>query len=337
MSQPQRLRLLNRRQILTTLFDHGRLTRPQLADLTGLSKVTVNAVVQDLIDQNVVHLVPGISHTSGRVPQAVKLHPRLGTVLAIDLQPEYLSAHILGLAPHPPRSEQTRHFGEGLTERTATLIESVHQSAPFGPLRTVLVGLPAPVDSAGRVGEPNALAALDISALNAAVQKLDVPVWYENDANLVALSLQDRYPEFTHLAALIERPSGTGMGLILGGQLYRGVHGRAGEMGRSPWYTAGAHSWEPLEQLPAAVRLDAIAFTLSALSHTLDLEHLVLGLQPERISQLQQRLPGLLAPCVTIATETDVSGSALHGAGLCALKRARQLILTGGFGVTHVA
>lgn len=337
MSQPQRLRHLNRCQILTILFEHRKLTRPQLADLSGLSKVTVNAVVQDLIDRNVVHLGPGISHTSGRVPQAVTLHPRLGTVLAIDLQPGCVNAHIHSLAPHPHRSQELRPSNGQLTEQTAALVQAVHRSAPFGPLRAVLVGLPAPVDHRGQVGEPNALTALDIPALNAAVKKLGLPVWYENDANLVTLSLQDRYPEFTHLAALIERPSGTGMGLILGGQLYRGVHGRAGEMGRSPWYAPGTRTWEPLEQLPVAVRLDALAFTLAALSHTLDLEHLVLGVHPERISQLQERLPGLLAPCVTIATETDVPGSALHGAGLCALKRARQLILSGGFEVTHVA
>ncbi|WP_189011886.1 ROK family transcriptional regulator [Deinococcus malanensis] len=337
MSQPQRLRRLNRRQILTTLFDHDQLTRPQLAALTGLSKVTVNAVVQDLIEQNVVHLVTGTSHTTGRVPQAVELHPCLGTVLAIDLQPEFLNAHVLGLALHPPRSEQARLSIENPNEQAAGLIETVHRSAPFGPLRAVLIGLPAPVDHAGQVGEPNALAAFDVCALNAATKKLGVSVRYENDANLVTLSLQDRYPEFTHLAALIERPSGTGMGLILGGHLYRGVHGRAGELGRSPWPTRYTQAREPLEQLPWAARLDAIAYTLAALSHTLDLEHIVLGLQPERLCQLHERLPDLLAPSVTVATETDVPRSALHGAGLCALRHARELVLSGGFRETHVA
>lgn len=336
MSQPQRLRQLNCQQVLTLLFEHGRLTRPQLAELTGLSKVTVNAVVQDLVERATVQLSTGMSRTAGRVPHIVELHPLVSTALAIDLQPSQLCAQVRGLARQEPRHLCLESGAEGLTARTARLIRDLHAAAPFGPLRAVVVGLPAPVNDQGQVGEPNALPGLSVEELRDLARELTLDLRFENDANLVTLALHARTPEYTHFAALIERPSGTGLGLMLGSHLYRGVHGRAGELGRSPWPGHHMGRWEALEQLPDDERLDATAFMLAALLHTLDLEHLVLGLGPERMPLLKRRLQGLLPPGVTLVTETQVSGAALHGAGLCALKRTRDLLL-GDRGVEHVA
>jgi hypothetical protein len=336
MSQPQHLRQLNRRQILTLLFEHGRLTRPHLAELTGLSKVTVNAVVQDLVEQAAVQLSAGTSSTPGRVPCAVELHPLLATVLAIDLQSSHLRAQVHGLALQEPQHLRLETGPDDLTTLTARLIRELHASPPFGPLRSVVIGLPAPVDDLGQVGEPNALPWLDVPRLRVLARELTFDLRFENDANLVTLALHARAPEYTHFAALIERPSGTGLGLMLGGQLYRGVHGRAGELGRSPWPGHNTAGWEVLEQLPDTERLDATAFMLAALMHTLDLEHLVLSLRPGRMPLLERRLRGLLPPAVTLGTEPHVSRAALHGGGLCALKRARDRLL-GSPGEEHVA
>ncbi|MFT2720290.1 ROK family transcriptional regulator [Deinococcus sp. A31D244] len=321
MSQPHALRRHNRRQILELIFNHEDMTRPQLAQLTGLSQVTVNAVVKQLQDECTVQLVPAPQQAPGRAARFVQLAPQLGTVMALDLQPDLLSAQMLGLARQPAVNLQVPVDTAGLTEATLTLIEQVRQDSRFGPLRAVLIGLPAPVSAEGHIGEPSAVPTLDVAALQAS----GTTVWFENDANLVSLAVHGRTPGLTHVAVLVERSSGTGMGLILGGTLYRGVQGRAGELGRAPW--PQGNSPEVLEQLPAAQRLTATAFTLAGLCHALDLEQVVLGLDPVRCEALEELLGPLLPPGVTVAREPDVAGAALGGAALCAVQRYRQELL----------
>ena len=148
---------------------------------------------------------------------------------------------------------------------------------------------------------------------------------FANDANLVALATTRQTPGWSHVAVLVERPSGTGMGLLLGGKLYQGRHGRAGEIGRSRWPTpSGA---QPLEHLPSTERLDATAFMLAGLVHTLDLQHVVLGLPQGRAFALQEKLSGLLDLSITIQLLPDVDDAVLRGAALLAREQAQEHLL----------
>ncbi|AWT37338.1 ROK family transcriptional regulator (plasmid) [Deinococcus actinosclerus] len=323
MSQPNALRRHNRRQVLELILDRGGLTRPLLAQHTGLSQVTVNAVVQQLLDERVVHLSRGAQQTPGRAAQVVSPAPDLGTVVAIDLQPDMLSAQIMSLADQSAVSLIQQVAPADLTQASADLVRTCAHDARFGPLRGVLIGLPAPVDAAGELGEPNAVPHLDVAAL----RRLGVPVWFENDANLVALAAHAGSPQLTHLAALVERASGTGMGFILGGVLYRGVQGRAGELGRTPWPHREADVL--LEQLSASARLSATAYLVAGLCHALDLERVVLSLRGGRGRDLAAQLKGLLPPAVQVVHEPDAADAARRGAAACAVRRCRDRLLAG--------
>ena len=65
MGQPRELRRLNRRAVTQLLFTESGLTRPQLAERTGLSKVTVNVVVQELLGQGVARLHAALEEMAG--------------------------------------------------------------------------------------------------------------------------------------------------------------------------------------------------------------------------------------------------------------------------------
>ncbi|WP_184028789.1 ROK family transcriptional regulator [Deinococcus budaensis] len=323
MGQPQTLRKLNRRHVLQALLDAPALTRPQLAEQLGLSKVTVAAIVQELLEHQVVGLSALPGQAIGRTPQAVQLSPTIGTALAIDLQAHSIQGQAFSL-----HGDRTSSFGQLIAPQDVVsaaerIIREVYTTAPFGPLSSVVVSVPAPVDPLGRIGEPNALSSFDPTPLHAAARELELDVVYENDANLVALALSCCYPDSTTLAAVIERPTGIGMGLILNGQLYRGPQGRAGELGNAPW--PGQQGVTCIEQLPVAERLDATAYSLAGLAIGLDLEHLLLVF--EEAEQLASRLRRLLDPGVKLTLPPSSSGLPLQGAGLLARRRASARLL----------
>ncbi|WP_216319305.1 ROK family transcriptional regulator [Deinococcus aestuarii] len=319
MGQPQTLRRLNRQQVLRALLDTQGLTRPQLAGQLGLSKVTVNAVVRELLEGGLVQLWAQPAGGSGRVPQGVRLSPAVGTALGLDLQPHGLQGHAVPLAGGHEQAYRRASAPGGVVEAAAALLREVHARAPFGPLGTVVLGVPAPVDARGRVGEPNALESFDASPVLAAARELRLELRFENDANLVALALA---AHGSTLATVIERPSGLGVGLLLQGQLYRGPQGRAGELGQAPWPTAqGARC---IERLPVAERTEAAAYALAGLSTALDLERLILiGDQaPTLAARLRELLPG-----VALSLPQDAAGMPLRGAALLARQWGRQRLL----------
>ena len=96
------------------------------------------------------------------------------------------------------------------------------------------LGLPGPVDQAdGVIGSSAILPGwVGVAAAEELRRRLEVPVVVDNDANLGALA------EFRHGAGrgasdlvYVKVASGIGAGLILGGRLYRGWGGMAGELG----------------------------------------------------------------------------------------------------------
>jgi len=325
MGQPRELRRLNRRAVTQLLFTGAGLTRPQLAERTGLSKVTVNVVVQELLDHGVAQLSIGPGQNLGRTPHRVGLQPHIGAVLAVDLQPDGLRMHLSSLAGGTPEMQHLTFAETDLTQTLLGVFGQVLSGERHGPLRHVLIGLPAPVDPQGRVREPNGTPHLDVAQVTAFLEAAAVTHAFANDANLVALAVTRSTPDWSHLAVVIERPSGTGMGLLLGGELYRGMHGRAGELGRSRWPTP--HGAQPLEHLPASERLDATAFMLAGLVNTLDLQHVVLGLPQDRAAALQDKLGALLELSITTHLLADVSGAVLRGAALLAREQAFEHLL----------
>jgi len=98
------------------------------------------------------------------------------------------------------------------------------------------IGVPGVVDPASStvVACPN-LPALDGIQLGPQLQtRLGLPVWVENDVNLICLGehLAGRGKGVANLACVYVG-SGIGGGLVINGELYTGAHGSAGELGHS--------------------------------------------------------------------------------------------------------
>src|SRR5947208_16131019 len=89
---PRLLRALNDRSALELLLAHGPLTRAQLGELTGLSKVTASQLVERLEERGLVVRVG--EQVGGRGPNAqlYAVVPSAAYVVGVEVGPQHVKA-----------------------------------------------------------------------------------------------------------------------------------------------------------------------------------------------------------------------------------------------------
>jgi predicted NBD/HSP70 family sugar kinase/biotin operon repressor len=241
------LRARNRRRVLDALRAAGTASRADLARRTGLSRSTVSSLIADLQSAGLVAEVAGRGRAApsgqgGRPPVLLELGRSAGVAVGIDFGHRHLRVAVADLG-HRVLAEAVRTLeaqhraAEGL-DQAARLVDQVLGQAGTGHDRVIGVGmgLPGPIDrTTGTVGSPTLLPGwVGVRAAERLGELLGLPVQVDNDANLGVLA------ECTWGAgqgctevAYLKAATGIGAGLVLGGRLYVGASGTAGEIGHT--------------------------------------------------------------------------------------------------------
>jgi len=132
----------------------------------------------------------------------------------------------------------------------AQLVELVDEVKPGG-VTAVGVGVPSVVEfSTGRVVSSVNVPLADVPLREVLSDRLGVPAFVDNDATVAALA--EAHDEQLRLVArnlvMLTVGTGVGGGLVLGGRIYRGATGGAGELG----HTIVALQLDGQEPVPAA-------------------------------------------------------------------------------------
>jgi len=226
----------NRDRVLDTMREHAgaEFTHAQFAERTGLAVGTVASIVRQLAAAGVVDTVPG----AGRRGGTVRLGRHAGLVAAVDFGHSHLSVAIADLTGDVLAETRTEvdagHDHQesfALAERMLGALFTGHEGQrPL--LRTVGVGLPAPFSHDVVLGSSIMPGWAGIDAQELAAKVFGVPAYVDNDANLGALAEHRRGAGQGHADMIyVKISSGVGAGLIIGGQLFRGADGIAGEIG----------------------------------------------------------------------------------------------------------
>ena len=115
------------------------------------------------------------------------------------------------------------------------LVEMVDQVKP-GRLGAVGVGAPSVVDfSTGRVVSSVNIPLADVPLREVLSDRLGVPAFIDNDATVAALAEahDEQLRLVAHNLVMLTVGTGVGGGLVLGGRIYRGSTGGAGELGHT--------------------------------------------------------------------------------------------------------
>ena len=232
------LRAANRTRVMETLQREGALTQVEIAGVTGLSAASISTLVRELNDEGAVRLEPSIRN--GRRATLVSLPGRRGVLAAVAIGDRDLRVAVA--SPSGDVLERIRlplpfqHEPDETLTRAARLVADLHAEIgrPVSDLRAVGVAMQAPVDSvSGQVGSESVLPRWSGVPLAEALQaQLRVPVQLDNDANMAALG-ELRAGVLTGVAnaCYIRASHGVGAGLVIGGEVFRGASGTAGEIG----------------------------------------------------------------------------------------------------------
>jgi len=216
-------------------------TRPELSRRSGLGRSVITARVSQLLDSGLlVESGLGVS-TGGRAPRELSLREDAGLVLVAPLGASHLTVGVTDLAGrllHYHREPADVAAGpEQLLARMEELFDQllVSEHVPTGaPLFGIGLGVPAAVEFAtGTAVSPPVMPGWDgYDVRGRFTRRYDVPVWVDNDVNLMALGeLRAGAARSEKDVIFVKVGTGIGAALISCGSLHRGAQGCAGEIG----------------------------------------------------------------------------------------------------------
>ncbi|HZR92961.1 MAG TPA: ROK family transcriptional regulator [Gaiellaceae bacterium] len=250
---PSLLRRLNSVAVLRAIRGEGPLSRAELARRTGLSKPTVNDVVEFLLTSGYVREQVGDGEgrprRPGRRARLLSFRSDLGHVLGIDVGADKVLALVADLDGEVLASERRKTAGRdrrsakaliGLVEDAARRVIDAAGLRPDG-LMAAGVGTPGIVDrDSGRITLAPQLGDWEGIELGPTLERsFGCPVLVENEVRLSLLAERWRGAARTITDAFfVQLGVGIGGGVLIGGEVYRGASGAAGEIGYVPLFSA---------------------------------------------------------------------------------------------------
>ena len=244
---PSLLRVLNDRAALDLLLGGEMLTRSQISEYTGVSKVTVSQMLTRLEERGLVAIAG--EQAGGRGPNAAlySVVPSSAYVAGLYVESDLVSAavadvtgrRVAEVSGNPNGADDPVELVRGTIERACARagIEVTRLSA-------LVIGSPGVVDP--RTGDPRLavnLPAWHEGALDTLKDAWRKPVVIENDVNLAAMAERaDGAAAGADDFVLVWLGIGLGLATILGGALHRGTAGAAGEIGYLPVHGAPLHT-----------------------------------------------------------------------------------------------
>jgi len=239
---PVDLRRHNLERVLELITDQsGPFTRTELIQATGLSAPTVGSLVTHLMRRGIVLNMGAGPSRGGRRPAHMEFNTRHGYVAGIDLGPTHTRLAVADLRGEPLERRvietPTEMAPLELLGRIAKCGKELVRKAgvPEGRLLAVGAGAPGVVDrDHGTVmaAAPSMHGWTGVPMADTLKRAFGAPVVVENDVNLAILGERWRGAAQGHdTCAFLSFGTGVGAGIVLDGELRRGHHSLAGEIG----------------------------------------------------------------------------------------------------------
>ncbi|MEU5126017.1 ROK family protein [Streptomyces mobaraensis] len=242
---PSLLRRINSAVVLHALRAAAPSSPPTLTDLvkaTGLSRPTVEGVVEGLIDSGLVaeaSAEEGVARRQGRPARRFRFRAEAGHLLGVEIGPHRVAALLSDLSGRVTGSAaaevtETASADERLERLRATVADLLRRAdVPRGALRAVGVASPGIVEADGTVRLGTALPEWTGLPLGERLRRsFRCPVLVENDANAAAVAEHWKgAARGVDDVVFVLAGLSPGAGSLIGGRLHRGFGGAAGEIG----------------------------------------------------------------------------------------------------------
>jgi predicted NBD/HSP70 family sugar kinase len=277
-ADPELMRAINRFVVMDAIRRSGTISRVEISERTELSPTTVSAITAALLEDGLIiprQVAPAPDQVRGRPRIMLELNPAAASVCGAKLAPNKITisvtnfqADVLGTVSIPIRVD--RQPASVILDLVEDGVRSCIEAAGLQveDINSLCLGVPGIVERASGIcryspifSERDLKLGLDLQG------RLKVPTTVESDVNLITLAEQ----WFGHgrdlsdfLVVSIEHT--IGLGIIHGGELFRGANGLSPDLGDlivSPNGSIGNGS--------RPGRLSGIASTTAILSAAADL------------------------------------------------------------------
>lgn len=226
---------------LVQALKYGPMGRAELADLTGWSRNTVVSRLQRLSDLGWVMDTDGDQGDRGRPFARYKINPMASLIFVARFDSERMGSAICTLDGTVLSWEDQRrpYAEEGEVDGIRELDQMLSRLLASGTIdreriQAMVVSVNGPVSDLVRTVPWSRVGVLPSDLAD----HFSMRVTVENDANLMALGAQRGHPGTESLMFLLVE-TGIGAGVVVSGQLHRGLGGWAGEVGHIPIAAAG--------------------------------------------------------------------------------------------------
>ncbi|MBR3372296.1 MAG: ROK family transcriptional regulator [Rhodobacteraceae bacterium] len=228
------------RLVLEYIRDGGAVARSEIAASTGINPGALSRLMRELIEAGLVHEGTRIRAARGQPPLPLSLNP--GAAWSVGLSFSLHEIEVVGINfAGTCIAERVVPLPEGNAEvilaQCARLVRALVASGPQGTQPPIGLGVALPgyfnhatPPKVETFAALSALSGLDLSGLSG---RFGLPTWIENNSTAAALAeFYHRPDRQARTLGLINVGYGFSAGFIVGGRLYRGRAGNAGEIGR---------------------------------------------------------------------------------------------------------
>ncbi|MEM9953067.1 MAG: ROK family transcriptional regulator [Chloroflexota bacterium] len=223
------------------LRQQGNLSRTVIADEIGYSPSKITGVVNNLLKQGIIEELDESTYTGGRRAKDLYFNPAYGYLLSISIERDKLD---LVLSDFAEQVRVRKMFPINIEDGTSAIMQTMRDfvierlqrfDIPMEKVLGVGVSLPAAIDQTN--GIPYGSAQLPgwggyqiVSFLRESFPHAIVHVAKDANAMVFAEYRKGRGKGYNHVLYILVDQS-VRAGLILNSQLYRGIGGRAGDIG----------------------------------------------------------------------------------------------------------
>ncbi|WP_284139029.1 ROK family transcriptional regulator [Virgibacillus sp. LDC-1] len=247
---------MNKEMILQCVIDEQSTSRAMIAKKLNLSKPTVSALVNQLIEEDWIHEMGNgeSSTTGGRKPVNLKFNPKKAYVIGIDIGGTKVASGITDLngeiCSYRVFSTQEHMKQDRLFEKIRDQIEEMKAELDIDD-KLILgmgVGIPGVTNvETGIVHEAPALKWKRFPVRQKLSEIFPYPIFVDNDVNISVLGEHWKgVGKKKNNLIYIAIGTGIGSGIMINGELYRGSNYGAGEIGYMVTDREYANSYHPV-------------------------------------------------------------------------------------------
>jgi predicted NBD/HSP70 family sugar kinase len=238
---PSSLRTMNKTLVLNVVRQHGPISRAQLARKMNITRATISGIVSDLLEDGVIYEGAAEESSIGRKGILLHYNDDLGYGIAIDLGGTKISIALFNVNAEISERKVIPTYQVSTSEEFIELLmQSIREfisenNRGLSSLQVIGIGTPGIVDTKRGIvieGSPNLPQWENLNLSKRIEQGFGVPVVLENDvrASLVGEIWKGQCQNLES-AVLITLSTGIGSALLMDGNIIRGVHNAAGEIG----------------------------------------------------------------------------------------------------------